>query len=431
MIISAMSTQRMARSYYVKETDLVLICTKAKQNLLNTKLFYCFLLYICIQKTKNYYRFFTMNKIAIIGGSYLQLPVVRKAKDLGLEVHCFSWREGTVCDKEADYYYPISIIKKEEILKVCQDIGINGILTIASDVAVPTVNYVATEMGLIGNSSKYSAMMTNKYQMRTSFSEHGIPSPSYKLVKSRDNIYEDSLKWPLIVKPTDRSGSLGVEKVYDISHLYSAIDEAVSDSFNKEAIVEEYVDGLEISIESISWNGRHYVLQITDKVTTGEPYFVETEHHQPSCLPDNIQKRIRELVPKALDALHIKYGASHSEMKITPSGELVFIEIGARMGGDFIGSTLVQLSTGYDYLKGVIDVALGHFEEPIITKHACSGVYFLSEETSFLRKYMDSPELIGEVVTAEYTDHELRKIKSSGDRSGYLIYNADKRIILK
>ena len=93
---------------------------------------------------------------------------------------------------------------------------------------------------------------------------------------------------------------------------------------------------------------------MTDKVTTGAPYFVELEHHQPSSLPENIQKRVKEIVLHALDALHIQYGAAHSELKITENDDIKVIEIGARMGGDFIGSNLVQLSTGYDFLQGVV-----------------------------------------------------------------------------
>lgn len=101
-------------------------------------------------------------KLAIIGGSYLQLPAVLKAKELGYEVHCFAWRDGAVCEAYADYFYPISIVEKEEILKECMRIGIDGITSIASDVAVLTVNYVASRMGLISNPDEYSEITTNK-----------------------------------------------------------------------------------------------------------------------------------------------------------------------------------------------------------------------------------------------------------------------------
>lgn len=366
-------------------------------------------------------------KIAIIGGSYLQLPAVLKAKELGYEVHCFSWKDGAVCADYADYFYPISIIEKERILEECQRIGINGITTIASDVAVLTVNYVASNMGLISNPDDYSTITTNKYLMRQCFVDNGVPSPRFTIADDANKYNIKAFKFPLIVKPTDRSGSRGVEKVLDPVQLDAAIQRARKESFSNTAIIEEFVTGREISVESISYKGRHYILQITDKVTTGAPYFVELEHHQPSSLPDDIKEQVKGIVLHALDALHIEYGASHSELKITEDGDIRVIEIGARMGGDFIGSTLVRLSTGYDFLEAVIKVAMGEFEEPVITEHNYSGVYFLSKETEYIKKYIENSQDYSEIVEAKITDEALRNIECSGDRSGYFIYQSNKR----
>ena len=372
-----------------------------------------------------------MKKIAIIGGSYLQLPAVLKAQELGYEVHCFAWRDGAVCEGIADYFYPISIVEKEEILATCQKIGIDGIVTIASDVAVLTVNYVAERMGLIGNPDNYSEVTTNKYLMRECFAKNNIPSPKFTFV-GKDGLYDISgFQFPLIVKPTDRSGSRGVEKVLDELYLKSAIERAQNEAFSKSAIIEEYVTGREISVESISFEGQHYVLQITDKVTTGSPYFVELEHHQPSTLSEEIQNRVKEVVLNALSALHVKYGASHSELKITESGDIRVIEIGARMGGDFIGSDLVKLSTGYDFLKAVINVAMGQFEVPVITDHKCSGVYFLCKGTECVKQYIDNSQNYPQIVQAEITSPELKEIQCSGDRSGYFIYQGETKFVIE
>lgn len=371
-----------------------------------------------------------MKKIAIIGGSYLQLPAVQKAKELGYEVHCFSWRDGAVCSEVADYFYPISIIEKDDILEKCREIRIDGITTIASDVAVLTVNYVAEQLGLIGNPNDFSTIVTNKYEMRQCFAHNDVPSPRFCIADKKDGYNITGFRFPLIVKPTDRSGSRGVEKVLDPVQLEKAIVRAKAESFCHAAIIEEYVTGREVSVEAISYEGRHHVLQITDKVTTGAPYFVELEHHQPSSLSEDIQIRIREIVMKALDALHIQYGASHSELKITDEGDIRVIEIGARMGGDFIGSNLVQLSTGYDFLGATIKVAMGEFEVPQISEKNCSGVYFLSEETKHLKQVIEHWNNYPEIVEAEITDNELRPIECSADRSGYIIYKSNCKILI-
>ena len=367
-------------------------------------------------------------KLAIIGASYLQMPIVRKAKEMGLETICFAWEDGAVCKDIADQFYPISIIDKEAILQKCQEIGIDGITSIASDTAVVTVNYVASRMGLISNPDDYSETTTNKYLMRQCFMENGVPSPKFALVDDTNQYNIKGFKFPLIVKPTDRSGSRGVEKVLDPVQLEGAISRAQKESFEQKAIVEEFVTGREISVESISYKGKHYVLQITDKVTTGAPFFVELEHHQPSSLSDNIKTQVKDIVLHALDALHIQYGASHSELKITEDGDIRVIEIGARMGGDFIGSDLVRLSTGYDFLKGVVEVALGDFHEPVTSEHSYSGVYFLSKETERLKPIIENWKNYSEIVEAEVTDPQLRNIECSGDRSGYLIYKANSKI---
>ena len=368
-------------------------------------------------------------KIAIIGGSYLQLPVVLKAKAMGIETHCFAWKDAAVCEQYADFFYPISIVEKERIAQKCRQIGIDGVITIASDVAVITVNYIADKMGLIANPIEHTGIVTNKYLMREAFKLHNIPSPAYRIIRSVENSKIEDVELPVIVKPTDRSGSRGVMLVKSPQQIESAIARAYQESFAGEAIIEEYVEGREISVESISFRGIHYILQITDKITTGAPYFVELEHHQPSTLAQGIQENVRRIVLKALDALQIQNGASHSELKITPTGDIKVIEIGSRMGGDFIGSDLVELSTGYDFLKGVIEVALGIFKVPVTTQRKYSGVYFLSQETSRLLPIFRD-KVCPEILKQEVTDPILRDVKCSADRSGYLIYQSDHKIIL-
>ena len=123
-----------------------------------------------------------MKNLAIVGASYLQLPLIEKAKEMGYITHVFAWAANDVGEKAADYFYPISVIEKEEILNKCREIGICGICSIASDVAVITVNYVAEKMGLSGNSVNSTGKCTNKHLMRIAFEENGDPSPKSILV---------------------------------------------------------------------------------------------------------------------------------------------------------------------------------------------------------------------------------------------------------
>ncbi len=370
-----------------------------------------------------------MKTLAIIGASYLQEPLVMKAKEMGLYTLCFAWEDGAVCKDLVDEFYPISIVEKEQILTVCQKKQIDGICTIASDVAAPTVAYVANKMGLVGNNYEAAVRANNKFAMREVFMKSNIPCPLYKMVNNAHCTKHDfpQMKLPLIVKPTDRSGSLGVTKVEQWEDLQPAVEIALDKSFKKEAMIEEFVDGREISVEFISYHGQHYPLQITDKVTTEAPHFVELEHHQPSTLSKVMYEKIYAITNRALNALGLTDGASHSEYRITKDGHVAVMEIGGRMGGDFIGSDLVRLSTGYDFVKGVIEVALGEFKTPQFTTSQQSGVYFLCEETKLLlskiQEFIAHPEQHPEIFKAEITDNNLHKVTCSADRSGYLIYS--------
>lgn len=212
---------------------------------------------------------------------------------MGLETHVFAWEEGAVGKELASYFYPISILNKEDILLKCKEIGIHGITTIATDIAMPTVNFIANALGLVGNSIEATIISTDKYEMRKSLSLKNIPCPRFSFYELDNFLNVESFEFPLIVKPTDRSGSRGVTKVSSIAEANLAIRKALDNSINKRVIIEEFINGKnEFSVECISYKGEIYPLVVTDKVTTGAPYFCELEHHQPAQISGELKTRI-------------------------------------------------------------------------------------------------------------------------------------------
>lgn len=369
-----------------------------------------------------------MKTLAIIGASYLQLPLVRKAKEMGLRTICFAWADGAVCASECDVFYPVSIVDKEKILEICQIEHIDGITSIASDVAVPTIAYVAERMMLVGNSTSSAAKSTNKYLMRKALHAAGVPCPKFAVVgdiSELDSCIAD-MAFPLVVKPTDRSGSMGVTRIDDRKTLVEAVSVAIDASFCRKAIVEECIaDMREVSVEGISWNGRYNMLQITDKLTTGAPHYVELAHHQPAILTEDERSRISDIVERGVAALEINCGATHAELMIAADGQIYVTEIGARMGGDFIGSDLVRLSTGYDFLKGVILCALGCFEEVAKGKDSqFSGVWFYTIATKWVRNVIENHAGDKRIVDAKLLNDDTIPLTRSADRSGYFIYQS-------
>lgn len=297
--------------------------------------------------------------LAIVGASYLQLPLIEKAKEMGYTTHVFAWAANDVGETAADHFYPVSIVEKEQIAAICREIGIDGICSIASDLAAVTVNYVAAQLNLPGNSLQCTLKSTNKHHMRRAFEQGGDPSPKSILVDENTDLTKLELACPVIVKPTDRSGSRGIYKLETLEGLQEAIQASIREGFEKKALVEEFVEGDEYSVEGISFGGRHHILTITQKFTTGAPHFIETGHREPAPVSAETFERVKQVVVHALDTLEIRNSASHSEIKISPDGSIHLIEIGGRMGGDCIGSDLVRYSTGVDYVRAVIQVACG------------------------------------------------------------------------
>ena len=368
-----------------------------------------------------------MKQIAIIGASYLQLPLIETAKRMGLKTHVFAWAANDVGETAADVFYPISIVETEQILDKCREIGIDGICSIGSDLAMRTVNFVASELGLPGNSMEATLLSTDKHQMRQAFEQHGDPSVQSILVSSASDLDGIPLQYPVIVKPLDRSGSRGITRLEDASGLEAAIEHAKQQGFLKQALVEAFAEGKEYSVECLSVNGRHTLLAVTEKFTTGEPRFIETGHLEPSGLSATQQEEIRQVVFHALDSLKLTTGASHTELKIDAQGMIRIIEIGGRMGGDFIGSDLVQLTTGIDFVKAVISCALG--EEPDLREQPHSGA-------AGVRFVFDRQDIaVFERLKKEHPDYLVRfeleessqAVHDSSDRHGYFLMKADTR----
>lgn len=366
-----------------------------------------------------------MRKIAVIGANEPLLRFYRQAKSLGYYIVGIAYEKGAVCKEYCDKFYPISFTEKEKVLAICQQEHIDGITSFSLESALPTVVFVARNMGLTSNDEECIKRTATKYSERVAFEEQGLPVPKYFRIKSVDEILNCEISYPVIVKPLDGGGSMGITKLDDTDGLEEAIQFAVLNSRMKEAIVEEYIEGREFSIESISHNGIHHILQITDKVTSGEPHYIEMQHHQPADISEETASMIRQTVERGLTALRIKNSAGHTELRISSDGTPFIIEVGARMGGDMITSDLVRLSTGYDMVKGVLELATGDWHEPSITKHKYSGVYFSSPLAPYIADFIKKSDHYSCIVDSNLTNRPIKEALSNADRNGFLIYQSD------
>jgi len=365
-------------------------------------------------------------KLAIIRADDTQMPFILKAKEMGIETHCFAWdKEGyTHCKGVANYFHPISIFEKEQILEECKKIKIDGIIS-KSDNAQPTVTFVAQNMGLICNSYESALIANSKFSARKAFLKNGVKSPPFALAS--ENVDLSRFKYPLIVKPVDRKATVGVTKVEKEDDLKNAIQHAQNESYNKEAIIEEFIPGYEVSVDSISNNGKHYVLAIKEReLAVGVNCNVKIAGHCPTNLSSDIENKIKIETQKALDAINFRYGASNTEFRVNDDGEIFIIEVNPRMAGNY-SDILMKLHNGYDLVKGVIDVALGQFEEPVISEVKHSGIYFYTKETEWVKQIIINRKNDPDIIYAELNDLELPVLQYIGSNGGFFIYQSEKR----
>ncbi len=363
-------------------------------------------------------------KLAIIGASCGQLPLCLKAKEMGIETICFAWEQGAVCKDYVNKFFPISIFEMDKIVDVCRQEHIDGVVSNASEKIACVVSYVGSKLGL--HTTSYEAILSIKDKFQVRQKTQNIPG----LSSIRSCKYANGQKAPFlpcVVKPLSGSGKLGVSFAHSESEFIEAIN-LIKRNCPSEILIEEYIEGVEISVESISFNGNHYVLQITDKENSGPPHFVELSHHQPSSLPVSTTQKIRQIIPNILDATDFTNGASHIEMKIDSSGRVYLIEINPRGGGDEISNTLVKLSTGYDYIKGMIQVALGFLPPPTIRKSQHAGIYFLCEQTKARLPFFTNGPHHKWHVKSDFNAESLNTATGNSDRNGYLIYCAEDKI---
>lgn len=213
---------------------------------------------------------------------------------------------------------------------------------------------ITKRYGLNGNSERTAKLTRDKYEMRKELLKNNIRVPQFIKVNSYAPFLKaiDIVGLPCIAKPTDAMASEGVLKIENTDNLESIYanmiraNKEIVKSDHNELLVEEYIDGPEVSVEGVVSNGELKIMGITEKTTEEEPFFNEIMHIHPAPLEEEIEREIYTMTEKAVKALNIQFGGVHLEARLSKKGPTI-IEIASRLGGDAIPS-LVSLSKGYD-----------------------------------------------------------------------------------
>ncbi|MBD5103970.1 MAG: ATP-grasp domain-containing protein [Ruminococcaceae bacterium] len=304
-----------------------------------------------------------MKKIMMLGGNYFQATAIKAAKELGHYVISVDYLPDNPGHKFSDEYHNISTVDKEAVLKLAQELKIDGIVSYASDVSAPTAAYVAENMGLLTNPYESVMILTHKDLFRPFIEKHGFNCPKSKGFGNYEEALEffKTLSKPVMVKPSDSNGSKGAAKVTKEEEFKGAFDKAMSFSRQKIVIVEDFLvrDGHQIAGDGFIVDGElvftgfmseHFDKLCNPLVPIGESY--------PAYISDELKQKAKSEINRLMKLLNMKFGAINMDFIIDAKGDVYIIEIGPRNGGNLITDAIKE-ATGIDLAKATVQAALG------------------------------------------------------------------------
>lgn len=305
-----------------------------------------------------------MKRLLMLGGSMQQIPIIKRAKEMGLYVITCDYCPDNPGHKFADEYYNVSTTDLDAVLELAKRLNIDGIVAYASDPAAPTAAYVSEKLGLPGNPYQSVKLLTEKDLFRKFLKEHGLNCPKAQGFTN----YEDALAsinefhFPVMVKPVDSSGSKGVVKIYGVDELKDAVDEALSYSRGKRFIIEEFIvkKGYQVSGDGFSVDGKLVFTSYGNELYSGKGTreYVALGEFWPSLLTEEQKNKVDEELQRLITALGMKTCAYNIEVILDENDTVYVLELGPRNGGSYIPQ-LIKYATGVDLVDYTIWGALG------------------------------------------------------------------------
>lgn len=375
--------------------------------------------------------------LMIIGGGILQVPLIQTASLLNIKTIVTDYNPNAYGLKIADYPIIISTRDVDGTVRIVKElrkkIPIDGVMTVGTD-ASKVVAAVANTLGLPGIKFEDAECASNKIKMRTRFKEHGVPIPEFFPVWSYSEAVDAfrKLKKPVVIKPADNMGARGVRRLDREEDLPEAFEEAKNNSPSGEIIMEEYMEGDELSIDSLVYNDEVFITGVADRIIEYPPFFVETGHIMPSQKPREVIEEAINVMKKGIKALGINIGAAKGDIKVTKDG-IKIVELAARLSGGFMSTYTFPYSTGINLMKVAIKIALGERPDEEELKPKWNKV-------SIERAIIPKPGIIKEIrnieeaekikgvknifITKEIGD-EITSPKNNVEKAGHIIVVAD------
>lgn len=372
--------------------------------------------------------------VMVFGAGINQLTLIEAVNDLGHRSLVIDPSPNPPGKAKADIFIQIAKDDYDATKEAAIKYNVSGIVTGQMENPLKLMARLAQELGYIFHSPEVIERSTNKFLMKQAFLEHGIPCAGGRLIHdskilSREEL--DGFVYPVIIKPLSAFSSRGVYKIDSYQDYLDKIESTLSFSDDGDYLIEDFIEGQEYSVETITYQGDTTIIQYTEKIITPYPNTVEIGHIQPANLSETQKSEISEVVIKAIKSLDIDNSAAHTELKMTSKGPVI-IEIGPRLGGDFISSYLSSASTGISMDMAAIQISIGNKPELEITKHAASVIKFIClppgrKVTTIKPIICDNKDhILMQHITVK-TGDVIPVLTDSSQRSGWVIAQAETR----
>jgi carbamoyl-phosphate synthase large subunit len=296
----------------------------------------------------------------ILGGGEWQVPTIRLAKSLGYRVLVTDIYTNRPGYQFADEHETIDITDREATLRAAERHRIEGIVCDTTDVGVPTMAWVADRLGLAGIGYETALNFTDKHRMRRVTSAAGAPNPRFSAARNLDQAWRalDNIGLPAVVKPVDNQSSRGVHIIHDRDALAGALADAARNTRSGEVLVEEFLAGVEVTVESFCVNGEVFAVGISDKDHFPHRPEVANRLTYPAAFPPEVLERIRAVNTTVIRALGLKTGITHAEYMVVGT-EPHLVEIAARGAGSRVYSHIVPYLAGAPVSEAYLRFVMG------------------------------------------------------------------------
>jgi biotin carboxylase len=369
----------------------------------------------------------------ILGAGPFQLPAIRKAVDLGYYVITVDYLPDNVGHKVSHCYVNCSTRDREGVARAARDLGVDGVFTFSSDAAIPTVGYVCEQLGLPGIGLATAETMAQKHLFRAFLKEHGLPCPGFVVAEQFEALQRiaERLRFPVIFKPVDTSGSRGITKVNspDESKIATAFKYARTFSHTGTVCIEEFNEGTEVGGDGILHNGRFAFIAITHKRLNG---FIVTGHSIPTNISKEDQARVIHALEECCSALGYMDGPLNFDVMVSVD-QTIILEMSGRNGGNGIPPVIAR-ATGIDVEVATLRLAMGEQLNLPVDGPAAAGAaswIFGSESGGVLREIRDMatvradvPEMF-DLILAAQPGSTVKPFEHNGNLIGCALFDCE------